>query len=126
MANKSTLDAINEALQEVFDYPIYYGTASNIDKTQPWNYIVFSRENISANANLTSYVHHYNVAIIHEDFIPEDMFYKTIDTILSIPGMKFEGEVIFDYMAKPGTTNVVELMVVRFYKAEKRPCQDHL
>lgn len=116
---KSTLDAINDALS-VLGYPIHYGTAANIDKSQPWNYLVFSRDNISGNTNLSSYDTRYAVAVIHEDFVPEEDFRHVVAAMTSIPGMRFSGEAQFDYMAKPGTTNVVELMVVRFNKPEKR------
>ena len=115
----STLDKINEAVQTI-GLPVYYGTATGIGKGQPWNYIVFGRENATGNANLTSITHNYSVAIVHEDFVPEDILDAVLDAMSTIPGMRWQGEAIFDYMAKPGTTDIVELMVVRFQKAEKR------
>ena len=115
----STLDKINDALESL-GLPVYYGTASGIGKAQSWDYIVFGRENITGNANLTSKTHNYSVAVVHEDFVPEDVFDAVLDAMSTIPGMRWQGEAVFDYMAKPGTDDVVELMVVRFQKAEKR------
>ena len=114
----STLDKINECLQTL-ELPVYYGTAAGIGKAQSWNYVVFGRENATGNANLTSITHNYSVAIVHEDFVPEDVLGNVLKAMSTIPGMRWQGEAAFDYMAKPGTDDVVELMVVRFQKAEK-------
>lgn len=118
LETKSILDAIKYAL-EPLGYPIYYGTAAGISKSQPWDYIVFGRENATGNNNNTSLTHHYTVAVIHEDYVPEDTIKDVLDAMLAIPGMRWAGEIVFDYMAKPGTTDVVELMVVRFDRPQK-------
>lgn len=114
----STLDRINEALHSL-DLPVYYGTATGLSKASAWNYIVFGRENATGNANLTSISHNYNVAVVHEDYVPEQTLYDVLEAMSAIPGMRWQGEIVFDYMAKPGTDDVVELMVVRFEKPEK-------
>ena len=115
----ATLDAISEALSSV-DERVYYGMASKLPKGAPWNYTVFSREPSNRNANKTGFTDVYSVAVVREEYVPEDVLPAVIEAMETIPGMKLaDSTVDYDYMTKPGTTDIAEMMVVRFSKARK-------
>ena len=115
----ATLDAISSALESV-DERVYYGMATKLPKGAPWNYTVFSREPASRSANRTGFTDVYSVAVVREDYVPEDVLPSVIEAMERIPGMKLaDSTVDYDYMAKPGTSDIVEMMVVRFSKARK-------
>lgn len=115
----ATLDLINAALSEV-DELVYYGMATKLPNGAPWNYTVFSREPSSRSANKTGFTDVYAVAVVRENYVPEDVLPAVIEAMESIPGMRLsDSSVEYDYMAKPGTSDIAEMMVVRFSKARK-------
>lgn len=113
------LDDIETALKSV--YPrVFYGTAAKIARNEPWNYIVFGREAADLSPNLTSLTTTYVVAYVHEDYTPEDAEERIISAMCAIPGVKPSGEgAIYEYQTKPGTTDVVEMLAIRFKCARK-------
>lgn len=117
MSNKSTLDLIREVL-EPLDEHIAYGTITNLPSSERWDYTVFGRSEAEPSQNKTSITHYYTVAVVREDYVPEPYIHKVIAAMRSIPGMKWI-DAQFDYTTKTGTQLVVELMVLRFIKAEK-------
>lgn len=116
----ATLDDMQAALAKV-DGSVYYGVASKVGETDPWNYTVFSRERTSPKDNLTGYSERFMVAVVRENYVPEGMYVDVIDAVTSIPGMKLDRscDIEYAYTAKPGTRDVVEMMEIRFTKGRK-------
>lgn len=113
-----TLEKIEAALKEI-DPRTYYGTAAKIGRDEPWDYTVFGRESATMNANYTSLTEVYPVAVIRENYVPESMEDAVLAAMRTIPGIKPTGDVVYDYMVKPGTTDIVEMMIIRFQRSRK-------
>lgn len=110
------LEEIRDKLQNV-DPKVYYGLA---EKTEPWNYIVFRRNRIKHSVNKTGKTRYYSVAVIREDYIEEGIEDKVIAEMRKIPGMKVsQDDISYDYVKKPNTNTVVEIMEIPFCKAVK-------
>ena len=118
LTTQTTLELIEQELKKI-DPKTFYGTAAKIKRNEPWDYIVFSRENATMNDNLTSISMIYPVAVVRENYVPEGLEDQIILAMRNVPGMKPTGEIVFDYMTKPGTSDVVEMMVIRFRKSRK-------
>lgn len=116
----ATLDDIQAALESIDD-AVYYGMASKVEETDPWNYTVFSRDNTSHKENLTGYSERFLVAVVRENYVPEGMYLDVIEAMAKIPGMKVDRsrDIEYLYTAKPGTRDVVEMMNVYFTKGRK-------
>ena len=117
----SVLDKINAALSEV-DERVYYGMAPEnlLRNGAPWNYTVFSREPSSRNSSKTGFTDTYAVSVVREEYVPEDVLPAVIAAMESIPGMRLsDAPVEYDYARKPNTSDIAEMMVVRFTKARK-------
>lgn len=120
MRRLGTLDSILAALEKV-DESVYYGIASKHDQGKPWNYTVFSRERTTPKDNLTGYTERYLVAVVRENYVPEDEYLGVIEAVSEVPGMKLDTSqgIEYIYAAKPGTGDVVEMMEVHFLKGRK-------
>ncbi|MCD8208670.1 MAG: hypothetical protein LUD72_12085 [Bacteroidales bacterium] len=115
------LDEIKAALEQGFDIPIYYGTSAEASGQAIYDYIVFWRESMDWKVNSKGdYTEHYKVALVRQNFIPEDEQTKVIDTLRGIPGLKETGNVAFDYMTMPGTALAMEVAEYEFIAARKR------
>ena len=101
------------------DPKTFYGTAAKIGRKDPWDYTVFGRENATMSANQTSLSTVYPVAVVRENYVPEGMEDQIVSAMRTIPGMKPTGEILFEYMVKPDSTDVVEMMVIRFSRSRK-------
>lgn len=114
------LDDIKEALAEV-NGPVFYGTAAALPKGNPWDYVVFSRASADMNANLDSISEVFEVAVVHEGYIPEGVVAATAKAMRDIPGMRIAqgSSVKYVYDVKPGTATTVEMAVMTFNKASK-------
>lgn len=101
---------------------ILYGTAHKHDNTKPWNYIVFNKEKLKkGGTSLTDLTYYWNVAIIHEEYIPEGLEEAVIDKIQEIKGLRLaDGDMSVDYMTKGESNMVVELLQISFVKTKKR------
>lgn len=122
MSEKTTLDRISDALSSIEESGrVYYGTASKLPKGAPWNYTVFSRAPATASQNLTSISDAYEVAVVREDYVPEEHDKVVIDSMRSVPGMKLDAghDIEHVYQVKPGTRDTVEMMVIRFVKGRR-------
>ena len=114
------LNEIKDALEAV-DPNVYYGMAGSLQDGDLWDYIVFSRSTLNASANKTGYTDKFRVAIVREEFIPDDTVYEVIEAMLAIDGMKLSGgEFTYEYAKKPNTNTVIELLVLDFVKPKKR------
>ena len=120
--SSETLDLIEEALKAIGD-PVFYGVAAKLPKSSPWNYTVFSRSATSSGQNRTGYTDLFEVAVVRESYVPDGVLFDVVDAMEAIPGMRLSrsSSVEYRYDVKPGTSDAVEMMVVRFAKARRRP-----
>lgn len=114
------LTEIKRKLEEI-DPNVFYGMVDKSVAAKAWDYTVFGRKNLSAAANKTGYTTYYWVAIVREDFVPEGTEISVIDKMLEIDGMRLsstDGQ--YEYIMKPNTNTVIEVLTLEFYKADKR------
>lgn len=113
------LNKIRDKLQEIDDN-VFYGAAKDTDATKNvWNYIVFGRNKMEPNTNKTSYTYYFDVVIVREEYIPENLIEEVIEKVEET-GLKLSGQSPeFTYRRKNDGT-VVELLTVHFLKAGKR------
>lgn len=123
--DETTLNRILDELKTIgdggSDEEVWYGVAAKHDLSKPWNYTVFSRDTTAISQNITSMSERYLVVVVRDDYVPSDMLGKVIDAMRRIPGFKLDSarDVEFVYDVKPGTTDPVEMMMVRFVKGIK-------
>lgn len=114
------LEDIQTKLNEI-DSNVFYGMADEEKVSNEWNYIVFMRRALSISDQKQGYSDRYAVAIIRENFIPEELVDQTIDKMLEIKGMRIASpDCQYSYVKKPNTNVVVELLTIEFVKARKR------
>lgn len=114
------LKQIEEKLQAVLP-TVYYGSANEDENIPIWNYIVFWRDSTKRSANNTSFTDYFTVAIVHEDWVPDEMIEQVIDSLESIPGMRLSNaDVGFNYSRKPSTNAVIEIATMTFSRPRKR------
>lgn len=113
------LKDIETKLKEI-DPNVFYGAASDKMKETRWDYIVFNRSVLRVNQNKTGFTTVYSVHIIREDFIPEGLDETVINKVLEISGMRLaSNEFSYDYVVKPNTDMVVEMLTIDFVKPKK-------
>lgn len=111
---------IKTALERL-GFPVFYGVAEDVANNLPWTYIVFFRERISQNQNKTGFTDYYTVAIVHEDWIPDEAISDTIAALEALPGIRLASQDIdVNYTRKPGTNHVVEIATLSFSHSRKR------
>ena len=114
------LNDIKEALETV-DPRVFYGMAVTLSDGDLWDYIVFSRVNLKVVPSKTGEAVVYRVAIVREEFVPEDDIQAVVDAMTGIPGMRRrESDSPFEYTKKPNTNTVVELVALDFVKPRKK------
>ena len=114
------LETIEKALRGVMPL-VFYGSADDVGNAALWNYIVFFRERISQSQNKTGFVDYYTVAIVHEDWIPNDAIEDVISAMEALPGVRLASQdVDVNYTRKPGTNAVVEIATLSFSHSRKR------
>lgn len=115
------LTEIHDALVGIEDADsIFYGTASELPKDKPWDYIVFSRDVLDRKQNKSGYADVVNVAIVREEFIPDGLAEKVIEAIEALPGFRLkEGSHKYWYAVKPQTHATVEQLVLQFTHSRK-------
>lgn len=113
------LDDIKVKLEQI-DERVFYGMVDNKVKETIWNYIVFNRVKFKTSQNKTGYSYYYDVHIVRENFIPEDLELEVINKILEISGMRLtEDDFNYEYVEKPNTNIVIEMLSIRFVRAKK-------
>ena len=114
------LQAIESTLREVQE-PVFYGSADDVGNAVLWNYIVFFRDRRARNQNNTGYTDYFTVAVIHENWVPDEMIEAVIEKVEALPGFRLANtDVVFDYARKPGTNAVIEVATLTFSRARKR------
>ena len=119
------LEDIERVLKE-FDPIVFYGMAQDADPItkEPitiWNYIVFNRVNIRHTENKNSAGDYFDVHIIRENYVPEGIDDEIIKKLCALAGVKLaDTDCTFDYVQKPNTDIVVEMLTIHFVRARKR------
>lgn len=111
---------IQEKLLEI-DSNVYYGTVPEGVNTPVWNYFVFGQSKIrkksAASNDLQGY---WYVTIVREDYIPDEEVFKVINALEEINGLRLaDGDLNYDYLVKPNTNQVVEVLELDFTKTKK-------
>lgn len=119
------LDDVKRTLKEI-DPIVFYGLVpSRIldesgDEIDIWDYIVFNRSKLKSNQNKTSYGDRFEVHIVREEYIPEGIDIEVIKRLTALPGVKYADEDgTYDYILKPNTDTVVEMLTLTFTRARK-------
>ena len=114
------LEDIQQKLEEI-DSKVFYGKVDEKEIGNEWNYTVFMRKKLSFDAQKNSFSDRFVVAVIRENFIPDGLENDVIEAMRTIPGMKVsstDGE--YNYVQKPNTNTVVEILTLEFVRARKR------
>ena len=118
------LDLIEQALSTV-DLNVTFGIADPKDIDAPWNYIVYFRTKLRPNENKNSLTDYFTVAVVRENYVPDDVAYDIIDAMLKIPGMRLASDDMeYDYLKKDDDIRI-EVMTLSFCRAKKR-CKNGL
>lgn len=113
------LDDIKDKL-EAIDPVVFYGMADDSIRETVWDYTVFNRVSVKPSTNKTAATDYFDVALIRENFIPDGLDIEVIDSLCTLPGVRLAGsDATFDYIKKPGTNTVVEMLVIHFLRARK-------
>ena len=113
------LNELRDKLEEI-DENVFYGAAKDNDATKNvWNYIVYGRDRMESNQNKTSFTFYYDVAIIREEYIPENLIEEVIAKVEECGLRLADASPEFEYEKKNDDT-VVEILVIHFCKAGKR------
>ncbi len=111
------LEDIKQKLEEI-DANVYYGLCD--DDNPVWNYIVFNRVKPSYSENNTSHSDYFDVHIVRENFIPEDLDVAVVAKLRELHGVRLSKEDgRYDYTIKPNTNTVVEALTLHFVRARK-------
>jgi hypothetical protein len=113
------LNEIKQQLEKVKNR-VYYAIVDESVKNTVWDYIVFERSKLGVSGNKTSYSDFYDVHIVCENFIPEALDKEVITKMLEIDGMRLASDDgTYDYVQKPSTNIVVEMLTLHFVRARK-------
>lgn len=119
------LDDVKKTLKEI-DPIVYYGlvpsrlTDENGEEVNVWDYIVFNRAKLKNHNNKTSYSDRFEVHIVREEYVPEGIDVDVIKRLTALPGVKLADEDgTYDYMMKPNTDTVVEMLTLTFTRGRK-------
>lgn len=114
------LNDVKEKLEEL-DPNVYYGLMTREPKDVPvWDYIVFNRTKLRHGQDKNSLGDVFEVHIIREEFIPEGLDAAVLAKMREIPGVRPTGDDgSYNYMQKPNTDTVVEMLTLTFVRARK-------
>lgn len=109
------LTELKNKLNELKPNKVFYGLI-NVD-LEEWDYIVFSRGTITPTK--TGYSRIFQVAVVEENYIQEDFEKVVVEKVTEISGVHATGEITFEYVRKPNTDVVIEVMIINFVQAIK-------
>lgn len=113
------LSDFENKLKEI-DPNVFYGLVDRAMAETVWDYTVFNRTVIKPSANRTAASDRFDVHVVRENYIPEGMDTQVIDKVCELPGVRLAGDdITFDYVQKPNTNIVVEMMTISFVRARK-------
>lgn len=107
------LSTLQDKLLEV-DQNVFYGMVDPGMREMVWDYIVFERSKITFNQNKSGCSYYFTIHIVRENFVPEGLEKTVIDKVCEIPGMRVSGDPAFQYVQKPNTNVVVEMLSIDF------------
>lgn len=116
------LDQIKAALEAAFDLPVYYGTSAEASGHAVYDYIVFWRDRVAWKVGSRGdYTNYYTVALVRQNYIPEEETLTILDALRDIPGLKETSDgITYSYLTKPGTALALEVAEYHFLEAKKR------
>lgn len=117
------LSEIQTAL-EALGVPVYYGAVDTLSTEEVWDYVVFFRRNLSPTGGKTGIAQMYEVALVFEEYVPDEKVWACIDAMTSLPGIRLAdtgGE--YQYTKKPSTEQVIEILTLDFVRPLRR-CGD--
>ena len=111
---------IQEKLLEI-DSNIHYGIVPDNVENKEWNYFVFGQRKLRKKDSTSNDLQGYwNVVIVRENFIPDDVVIDVINKITDIPGVRLaDGDFEYNYIMKGNTNIVVEILELQFTKTKK-------
>lgn len=113
------LSDIEAKLQEL-DPKVFYGVVDKSELETVWDCIVFGRTNIKFSTQKTASSDYFEVLIIRENYIPEGFDTKVIQALAELDGVRLAGvDGQFDYVQKPNTNTVVEMLTLTFVRSRK-------
>lgn len=114
----SKLDLIRKALEPFGK--TYYGKA-NPKEGEAWEYYVFRRKKMKKKATSSAdYKRFYEIAIVKEDYIPENHEIEIIKAIEEKTKLRLaDDDIVYDYTFKGATDYVVEVAVITFAETIK-------
>lgn len=105
------------------DANVFYGIvpADDLKELKTWDYIVFGQSKLRKKGNASEDLQEYwYVTIVREDFIPDEDVFGIIEQLESITGLRLaDGDMNYEYMTKPNTNLVVEVLELDFTKTKK-------
>lgn len=112
---------IKEKLLEIDD-KIYYGRVPRLEENEDWNYFVFNQDKIKkSGTSLVDFNGYWNIVIVRENFIPDDLIFDVVEKITEIPGLRLaDGDNPYEYEFKGNTNIVCEILQLKFTKTKKR------
>lgn len=113
------LTDVENVLQE-FNSHVDYGMVDKENMETVWNYIVFNRTGVKYSPNKTGASDSFDVHIIRENYVPEGLDEDIVTKLCALPGVRISGDAEINYVKKPGTNIVVELLTIHFVRARKR------
>ena len=112
------LEDIEEKLKET-DARVFYGIADDSIRESRWDFTVFARKNIKYPGNKTAASDYFDVLIARENYIPDGHDMLVVEKMCSLPGVRQAGDATFDYVQKPNTNIVIEMLTIPFMRARK-------
>lgn len=110
--NLSRLDKLREALEGFGK--TYYGNASP-KTSDTWDYYVFRRTNLKKAGSGSDFIRRYTVAIVRENYIPENHEFEIIKAVEDKTGLRrADADIVYSYVFKGATDLVVEIAMITF------------
>lgn len=115
------LKTIQSALEAV-DINVHYGGVTGTTPADRWDYIVFSRGPLKRNSKgNTTYSQTINVAIVREEYVPEETIFQVVEAMEAIPNVRLDADACdFDYERKPNSKTVIEAALLSFSWMRKK------
>lgn len=107
------LNELRDKLLEIDDN-VFYGMVDERMREMVWDYTVFERTKIVFNQNKSGRSYHFSIHIVRENYVPEGFEKTVIDKVCEMPGMRVSGDPSFQYVPKPNTNVVVEMLTIEF------------
>lgn len=113
------LEDIEAKLKQI-DTAVDYGMVKRYRAETEWNYIVFNRVEVRFSTQKTSASDAFEVHIVRENYVPDGMEDSVVALLEELPGVRVAGNGTFEYVSKPNTDCVVEMLTIPFVRARKR------